>query len=113
MLAQVVVTIAHRELEKFTSLERNPSKRKGKIYLDFLQNRSIQTIAAPFSLRPKPGATVSMPLAWDEVKPGLKIQDFTIYNAAQQVKERNELFKQVLGKGIDLKSVIKKMESYE
>jgi len=113
MLAQVVVTIAHRELEKFTSLERNPSKRKGKIYLDFLQNRSIQTIAAPFSLRPKPGATVSMPLAWDEVKPGLKIQDFTIYNAAQQVKERNELFKQVLGKGIDLKSVTKKMESYE
>jgi len=52
-----------------------------------------------------------MPLAWDEVKPGLKIQDFTFYNAAQQVKERNELFKPVLGKGIDLKTVIKKIEN--
>ena len=110
MLAQLVVTLAHRELEKFTSLERTPAKRKGKIYLDFLQNRSIQTIAAPFSLRPKPGATVSMPLAWEEVKPGLKIADFTIHNATKQVKERSELFSPVLGKGIDMKSVIKKME---
>jgi bifunctional non-homologous end joining protein LigD len=110
MLAQIVVTLAHRELEKFTSLERSPAKRKGKIYLDYLQNRSIQTIAAPYSLRPKPGATVSMPLAWEEVKPGLKIQDFTIYNAAEEARQREDLFKPVLGKGIDIKSVIKKIE---
>ncbi len=110
MLAQLVVTLAHRELEKFTSLERTPAKRKGKIYLDFLQNRSIQTIAAPFSLRPKPGAPVSMPLAWEEVRPGLKIGDFTIYNTVKQLKERAELFSPVLGKGIDMKSVIKKMQ---
>jgi len=110
MLAQLVVTLAHRELDKFTSLERTPAKRKGKIYLDYLQNRSIQTIAAPFSLRPKPGATVSMPLEWEEVKHGLKIGDFTIYNTVKQLKERAELFNPVLGKGIDMKSVIKKME---
>jgi len=110
VLAQLIVTVAHRELEKFTSLERSPAKRKGKIYLDFLQNRSIQTIAAPYSLRPKPGATVSMPLAWDEVKPGLTIQDFTIYNAAKEIKQRDEFFKPVLGKGINIKSVLQKME---
>ena len=110
MLAQIIVTLAHRELEKFTSLERSPAKRKGKIYLDYLQNRSIQTIAAPYSLRPKPGATVSMPLAWEEVKPGLKIQDFTIENAVREAMERDELFKPVLGKGINITSVIKKME---
>ncbi len=110
MLAQLIVTLAHRELAKFTSLERTPAKRKGKIYLDFLQNRPIQTIAAPFSLRPKPGATVSMPLDWEEVRPGLKIQDFTIYNAVKEVKERSKLFSAVLGKGIEMKSVIRKME---
>ena len=110
VLAQIIVTLAHRELEKFTSLERSPAKRRGKIYLDYLQNRSIQTIAAPYSLRPKPGATVSMPLAWEEVKPGLKIQDFTIYNAAAEASQRQDLFKPVLGKGINIKSVIKKME---
>jgi len=110
VLAQIIVTLAHRELEKFTSLERSPAKRKGKIYLDYLQNRSIQTIAAPYSLRPKPGTTVSMPLAWEEVKPGLTIQDFTIYNAVREATQRQDLFKPVLGKGINIKSVIEKME---
>ena len=109
-MAQLIVTLAHREVEDFTSLERSPAKRKGLIYLDYLQNRSIQTLAAPYSLRPKPGATVSMPLDWDEVKPGLKIQDFTIYNSIQQIKQRDKLFKPVLGKGINMEAVIKKME---
>ena len=110
MLAQVIVTLANRDLPDFTSLERTPSKRKGKIYLDFLQNRSIQTIAAPYSLRPRPGATVSMPLEWNEVNPGLKISDFSIFNAAAEVPQRDKLFKPVLGKGINLKTVIKKIE---
>jgi bifunctional non-homologous end joining protein LigD len=109
-LAHLIVMLAHRQLEKFTSLERSPAKRKGKIYLDYLQNRSIQTIAAPYSVRPKPGATVSMPLAWDEVKHGLKIKDFTILNSVKEIKERDSIFKPVLGKGVNIKSVIKKME---
>ncbi len=109
VLAQLVVTLAHHQLEKFTSLERSPAKRKGKIYLDYLQNRAIQTIAAPYSLRPKPGATVSMPLAWEEVKPGLNMKDFTIYNAVKQVSERDKLFKPVLDKGIHLETVLANM----
>jgi len=111
MLAELVVSIAHRELSDFTSLERNPSKRKGKIYLDFLQNRSIQTIAAPYSLRPRPGATVSAPLHWEEIKEGLSIQDFTIHNMIDRVKDQGDIFKGVLGKGIDLHKVIKKAAS--
>ncbi len=111
LLAELVVNIVHRELPKFTSLERSPSKRKGKIYLDFLQNRSIQTIAAPYSLRPKPGATVSMPLDWSEVKEGLLISDFTIYNAADRIREMGDLFKPVLGKGIKLEKVLGRLEA--
>lgn len=108
MLAELIVSIAHRETRGFTSLERNPSKRKGKIYLDFLQNRPIQTIAAPYSLRPKPGATVSAPLHWEEVKKGLSISDFTIHNMLARIKTEGDIFKAVLGKGIDLQKVIKK-----
>jgi len=110
VLAQVIVSLVHREIPGYTTLERSPSKRKGKMYLDFLQNRSIQTIAAPYSLRPRPGATVSMPLHWDEVKPGLKPTDFTIYNSIDRIKETNDLFKPVLGKGIQLEAVLKKLE---
>lgn len=110
MLAHLIVTLAHRELTKFTSTERSPAKRKGKIYLDYLQNRHTQTIAAPFSLRPKPGATASMPLAWEEMKPGLKISDFTIQNSIAEARERKTLFEPVLEKGINMELIIKKIE---
>lgn len=110
MLAHLIVTLTHRELRKFTSIERNPAKRKGKIYLDYLQNRHTQTIAAPFSVRPKAGATVSMPLAWEEMKPGLKISDFTIQNSIAEARNRKDLFQPVLKKGINIGSVIKKIE---
>jgi len=48
-------------------------------------------------------------LAWDEVKPGLKVHDFTIYNAVEEIKQRDDLFKPILGKGINIKSVINKI----
>ena len=104
--ARIVVTLVHREIPKFTSIERKVSDRKGKIYLDFLQNRPKATLAAPYSLRPKRGATVSMPLHWDEVKKGLKMSDFTIHNAVERVREMGDIFKPVLEKGIDLKKII-------
>ena len=106
--ARIVVTLVNRELPKYTSLERAVKDRKGKMYLDFLQNRSQATIAAPYSVRPKPGATVSMPLEWDEVKKGLKMKDFTIFNAIERIESLGDIFKPVLEKGIDLKKAIKK-----
>ena len=77
------------------------------MYIDFLQNRPQATVAAPYSLRPKPGATVSMPLHWDEVKKGLKMSEFTIHNAVERIKSAGDIFKPVLGKGINLEKVIK------
>lgn len=79
-----------------TSLERSPAKRKNKIYLDFLQNRRGQTIAAPYSLRPKRGATVSTPLDWEEVNESLSLKDYTIYNTMDRLKEKGELWKDIL-----------------
>ncbi len=108
MFAKIIVNLVHKELPKFTSLERMVANRKGKMYLDFLQNRPGATIAGPYSLRPKPGATVSMPLDWDEVKPGMTMKDFTIFNAVDRLKETGDLFKGVLGKGIDLAKAIRR-----
>lgn len=111
MFARLVVGIVHRQIPDYTSLERMVAKRNGKMYLDFLQNRPGATIAGPYSLRPKPGATVSMPLHWDEVKPGLTMKDFTIFNSIDRLKETGDLFKGVLAKGIDLEKTIKKAKS--
>jgi len=108
LFARLVVGIVNQQLPDLTSLERTISARKGKMYLDFLQNRPGATIAGPYSLRPKAGATVSMPLDWKEVKPGLKMKDFTIFNTFERLKKKGDLFKPVLDKGIDLEKAIKK-----
>ena len=111
MFARLIVNIVHQQIPDYTSLERMVKNRDGKMYLDFLQNRPGATIAGPYSLRPKPGATVSMPLHWDEVKPGLTMKDFTIHNSIARLKKEGDLFKGVLGKGIDLEKTIKKAQS--
>lgn len=105
--ARAIVTKVQKEIPKFTSIERPTASRKGKIYLDFLQNRPQATLAAPYSVRPKPGATVSMPLHWEELKKGLKMQDFTIRNSIARMMSEGDIFKPVLGKGIDMKKALK------
>ena len=62
------------------------TKRGDKVYFDYLQNRHGQLIVAPFSVRPLPGATVSMPLRWDEVVDGLNPKDYTILNAIERME---------------------------
>ena len=81
------------------------------MYLDFLQNRPQATVAAPYSLRPKPGAPVSMPLHWEEVKKGLKIKDHNLKTAVARLKEMGDLFKGAIGKGINMSKAISKMRS--
>ena len=99
------------QIPGFTSIERTVKNRKGKIYIDFLQNRPQATVAAPYSIRPKPGATVSMPLHWDEVEKGLKMKQFTIFNTVERLREQGDIFKGVIGKGIDIKQTLKKIET--
>lgn len=106
-----IAKIVHSELPRFTSIERKTADRGGKMYIDFLQNRPQATVAAPYSLRPKPGAPVSTPLHWEEVKKGLKITSFNLRNVPDRLKKEGDLFKGVLGKGINMKTAIKKMET--
>ncbi|WP_372919482.1 DNA ligase D [Salegentibacter sp.] len=101
----------HEKLPKLTSMERAVKARKGKIYLDYLQNRRGQTLAAPFCVRPKPGAPVSAPLEWKEVKKGLKVLDFTIETMPDRIKEKKDSFKKVLGKGIIMEKAIARLDN--
>jgi bifunctional non-homologous end joining protein LigD len=79
--------VAHRA-PKIATTQRSLSKRqKQQVYVDAMQNARGKTIASVFSARAKPGATVSMPLAWKRVERGVKISDFTIKNALGLVKK--------------------------
>ena len=102
--------IAER-VPKITSMDRAKKKRKDKIYLDYLQNRRGQTLASAYCARPKPGAPVSAPLEWKEVKSGLKILDFNVKNMSRRIQKKGDLFKKVLGKGIDMEQAMQSLES--
>ncbi|MES2851139.1 MAG: non-homologous end-joining DNA ligase [Bacteroidota bacterium] len=108
--AEIICIIANEQLP-FASMERNLKKRGDKLYLDHLQNSRGQTIAAPYSVRPYPGATVSTPLLWKEVKTGLHPSDFDIFSVAKRVKKTGDIFNGVIGKGIDLNSCLRKLST--
>ncbi|MCJ8153564.1 DNA ligase D [Chryseobacterium sp. SSA4.19] len=110
--AHILMKQVNKKLPKITTLERSLQKRSSnKIYLDYLQNRQGQTLASVYSIRPKEGASVSMPLEWDDLKPGLKPTDFNIHNAIKRIKEKGDLFKPVLGKGIDMMAALELLQN--
>ncbi|MGH9340246.1 MAG: non-homologous end-joining DNA ligase [Acidobacteriota bacterium] len=69
------------------------SKRPaGRVLVDYNQNAWGRTLASVYSVRPKPRATVSMPVTWEEVRKGIKIEDFRIDNARRRVSRKGDLF---------------------
>ncbi len=106
MFAEYTANLIHDELPDTTSVERSPAKRKNRIYIDFLQNRHGQTIACPYSVRPKPGATVSMPLHWHEVTDNLKLSDYTIFNTLERAKNTDDPWKDLTKTKADLKKAL-------
>lgn len=108
--AHLIALEVNKRQPKLTSVERIPAKRPHRIYLDFLQNREGQTLAAPYSLRPTPDATVSTPLHWDEVTPRLKPTDFTIKNMPARLDKVGDLWKPVIGKGVNIAKVLSTLE---
>lgn len=110
--ANIVCSFIEEKLPESTTMIRTLKKRDpNKIYLDYLQNRKSQTIASVYCVRPKEGATVSMPLLWKEVKPGLKPADFTIKNALKRIQKKGDIFKGVLGKGINMEKALNTLSS--
>jgi len=86
MLGELLARVVLLELKDIATITRHVTKRGDKVYLDYLQNRHGQTIVAPFSVRPLPGATVSMPLLWEEVNDSLDPKAFTIRNAIERME---------------------------
>jgi bifunctional non-homologous end joining protein LigD len=82
LLARVIVT----ELPEIATVTRIPSKREGKVYIDYVQNGHGQLLVSPFCVRPLPGAPVSTPLEWSEVTPELDIGEHTIKTVPERMQ---------------------------
>ncbi len=107
--AEWICSNVHQQLPEITSVDRMKKKRQGKVYLDFLQNRFGQTIAAPYSIRPHPNAPVSTPLHWHELKKGLNPSQFTIQTIHARLAKEGDIWRTMLRKGINIAKVLKKL----
>lgn len=109
--AEIIGHILHERMPENTSLERAPKKRSKKIYIDCLQNRYGQTVVAPFSVRPRPGAKVSTPLEWSEVKKGMTPSQFTIKTVIKRLKKKDPLLP-VLKTSVNLLTALNRLKKF-
>ena len=110
-LAELIARMVHARLPASTSLVRRPRERQGRVYLDYLQNGKGKTLAAAYAVRPYPGATVSTPLRWAEVRRGLDPAQFTLKTMAKRLDQVGDLWSAVLGPGIDLPACLERLAS--
>ncbi len=110
LFAEYIARQTHQQLPRTTSIIRAKAQRKKKVYVDFLQNSRGQTVAAPYAVRPKPGATVSTPLLWEEVNEQLNIADYDIFNTLDRLQKKGDLWQPVQKEKNDLKKVIRQIE---
>ncbi len=91
--AEIVARLVVAKIPDLCTIERNKAVRNGKVYIDYLQLGHGKTIAAPYAVRPNPGAPVSSPVRFAELKPDLDPESFTIKNmVARMAKLKTDPF---------------------
>jgi bifunctional non-homologous end joining protein LigD len=84
---------------KLVTAEYRVAKRPhGRVLVDYNQNAWGRTLSSIYSVRAKPGATLSMPVTWDEVENGVELEDFTLRNAPDRIRRTGDLWKPVLAR---------------
>src|SRR5437763_7271881 len=112
-LAEQVATVVARERADVATVERSKRKRgRRMIYVDHMQNARGKSVVAPYSVRPKPGATVSAPLEWPEVERGkIETGDFHIKNMLKRIERKGDLFRPVLKRKQKLEAALEEARS--
>jgi bifunctional non-homologous end joining protein LigD len=112
-LAQLLCLVINRRHPDLTSLERTPAKRRGRVYLDYLQNRREATVAAPYAVRPREGAPVSMPLEWREVTAELDPAEFNIRTVPERLARKGDAWQDLYKKRVDLKAALARFVKWQ
>jgi bifunctional non-homologous end joining protein LigD len=107
-LAVDAAELLEREHPGLVTTEFLKRKRQG-VYLDARQNGPGKTIASVYSVRPKPGAPVSTPLAWDELTDDVDPRDFTMSRVLERIERRGDLYAPVLADGASLSAARRKL----
>ena len=105
--ARLLALAAEQRLPDIATVARPLHAREGRVYIDFGQNGYGRTIAAPFSVRPLPGAPVSCPLRWSEVTARLDPGRFTLKTTVKRFgKKPDPLLPVVDAPGIDMPATL-------
>jgi bifunctional non-homologous end joining protein LigD len=88
--------LARRHPALMTAEYRVAKRPRGRVLVDYNQNRWGSTLASVYSVRPRPDATVSTPVTWREVEKGVRIEDFTMQNVPARVAKLGDLWKALL-----------------
>jgi bifunctional non-homologous end joining protein LigD len=102
----IAIELERRHPELITAEYRKVKRPHGRVLVDYNQNAWGRTLASIYSVRPT--GNVSMPVTWDELEAGARIEDFSIGNAVARLKKVGDLWKPVLGKRrVDLYKFLK------
>jgi bifunctional non-homologous end joining protein LigD len=112
-LAELLATLVATERPDLFTTPRAIAKRdKGKVYFDWQQIARGKTISAPYVLRAYQGAPVATPLAWREVTPRLRPDQFNIRNALVRFDRMGDLFAPVLGSTQEIEPALQKLSAH-
>jgi bifunctional non-homologous end joining protein LigD len=107
LVAQVIATKVAGAHPKEATIERMVKARgAAMVYVDYLQNIQGKTVAGPYCVRAKPGATVSTPLRWTELDDDLDPRDFHLGNAAERFVKIGDIWKEAMKKKNSLRALV-------
>jgi bifunctional non-homologous end joining protein LigD len=108
--AELFAGVIVRRLPDIATTARAIPARRGRVYVDALQNGRGKLLAAPYCVRPRPGATVSTPLDWKEVNSKLDLGAFTLKTVPERLRKRkSDPLLPVLEEQPDLERVVARL----
>jgi bifunctional non-homologous end joining protein LigD len=107
IVAQMIATKVADKHPKEATIERFVKARgAATVYVDYLQNIQGKTVAAAYAVRAKPGATVSTPLEWSELKDDLDPRGYNLGNAAERFERIGDIWNEAMRKKNSLRALV-------
>ena len=107
--AKTIARIVNRRLPKLTTRRPNAGRHSRKIYIDYVRNSIGQTLAAPYSLRAFPAATVSTPLAWRDLSTSLRPSRYTLRTTSRRLNREGDIWRSAFRHSVNLKRLVTRL----
>lgn len=108
-LALGLARMIERLMPADVTLETDREKRRGRLFLDHLQNFAGKTLVLPYSLRAADGAPFSAPIRWAELSASLEPRSFNLHTLRARLDAVGDLAQPLLGPGVSIRAALAKL----